>query len=263
MGWWATEDGTGSIGDRPADVLGALLTGSLGERLDRDLLAGFLAAVGGAVLRDPARLVADPPRPGDAILAELDGAPPLTVPVAAPLVETGLDDAAFAALEDASFCYREGGPERLPTWAELLETVAFVARGRLTDADVTRIRPVTAPSAPPGWVETSLALVAAARASRPQVAARIDIPPEGDGLRDADRRALLALRDLATQTSRPVHPDPAVAAARAALAADVRAAVDGTALPGPDSPAFVLTAVLDPAGARASGRLPEPWRAWV
>jgi hypothetical protein len=263
MGWWASDDGSGLIGDRPGDVLGALLTDSLGPRFDVELLGGFLRAVGGAVLRDPARLLSDPPRPGDAIAAEFGDRPPLRVAVTVPAVTGGLDDAVFEALETTSFLYREGGPQRPPRWAELLETIAFVARGHVEDATLRCVRPgEVAP--PPAWVGVMRGLVGLARTDRSDLraqAANTAVP--ADGLRDTDRRALLCLRDVAAGVQRPVHPDGDVAAARAALLADVRAAVAGDALPSSGSPAYVLTALLDPDGVRRAGTVPPEWEPWL
>ena len=94
---------------------------------------------------------------------------------------------------------------------------------------------------------------------------RVEVPSLSVGLREEDRRTLLALRDLAAARAqgvaleRPIHPDPEIAAKRAALLADVEAAVDGTALPGPESPAYILHALLYPEGVRASGVAPPDW----
>lgn len=100
-------------------------------------------------------------------------------------------------------------------------------------------------------------------------ARRVEIPPLSVGLRDDDRRALLALRDLASARARgvalelPEHPDPEIAARRARLLADVDAVLDGTGLPEPDSPASILHALLDPQGVRAAGDVPPEWQRWL
>jgi hypothetical protein len=61
----------------------------------------------------------------------------------------------------------------------------------------------------------------------------------------------------------PRHPDPAVAAARSRLVADIEAVLDGEGLPGPDSPAFLLTALVDPESVWRSSGAPAQWRSWL
>ena len=283
MGWWESQDGTGVIGDRPADAFAAVLDESLGGSVDTDLFAGVLHAFGAALLRNPRELVADPPQPGTAIVAELDRRAPLAVPIEAGPEATNLDDALFDALESAVFHYREAGPERLPRLDELLETLAFVSRGRLVDADtgapveLRRIRAhrpggVAQDLGDPDWRVRMLAVAAAGRLGAADLAPRlrtVEVPPLSAGLRDEDRRALLALRDLAAARTagatvdRPVHSDPEVAARRAALLAGVEGVLDGTALPGPHSPAYVLHALLDPAAVRRAGGAPPEWARWL
>lgn len=264
MGWWDLEDGLGMVGDHPADILAELLDTSFGPQLDGDLFAGLLIAVGGALLRNP-ELLEDPPRTGDLIVVELERRAPRAFEIAPVAHSGGLDDAVFEALEDVAFAYRDGGPERAPRLAEVLAAFAFVLRGRLVDADtgapleLVRIRPHRR-SLASDWRAPMLALLHGGRA------AGIDVPPESVGLRDVDRRALLALRDMAAARARgevferPVHPDPEIAAVRARLLRDVEAALDGTALPEPDSPAYILRALLEPA---TVGDPPPEWRAWL
>src|SRR3954468_6201295 len=105
MGWWELEDRALVIGDRPADVFGALVDGSFGRRLDTELLAGLLGAFGAALLRNPSELVADPPGPGAAIGAEFERRAPLVVDIAPAALPGGLHDAVYDALESASFQY--------------------------------------------------------------------------------------------------------------------------------------------------------------
>jgi hypothetical protein len=284
MGWWKTEDGSGVVGDRPADMFAAVLDASLGARFDVDLLGGFLAAFGAAMLRNPQALVADPPPTDAEIVAELEWLTPLVIPIAAGAVTTSLDEAVFDAIESASFQYRESGPERLPRLAELLETIAFVARGRIVDIDgetpLTLLRVWARPRRKdPGpdlddadWRARMAAIAGVGQqriARLAPLARRAEIPSQSVGLRDEDRRALLALRDVAAALAegvaldRPIHPDPEVAERRAQLLTDVAAAIDGSALPGPQSPAYVLSAVLDPDAVRRSGAAPPEWRAWL
>jgi hypothetical protein len=282
MGWWEIADGAGVVGDRPADILGELVDSSFGERLDTDLLAGLLVAFGAALLRNPAELVSDPPGNGAVIVAELQGRAPIVVAIK-PVEHPGsLHDSVYDALEAVSFQYRESGPERMPTLLELLATLAFPLRSRIVDPDsgepveLLRIRPQVPPHAlrldQPDWRARMAALAYTGRMGvegLAQQAQEIEIPPLSVGLRDVDRRALLALRDAAVARmrgetlERPVHPDPDVAAARARLLADVAAAVEGTALPAPDSPAYVLHALLDPGAVRGSGTIPPEWQAWL
>lgn len=95
------------------------------------------------------------------------------------------------------------------------------------------------------------------------------VPPLGSGVRDEDRRTLLALREAAAARAegraveRPVHSDAAIADKRAAFLASVEAAVAGTELPGPGSPAYVLHALVDPDAVVASGASPPEWREWL
>jgi hypothetical protein len=263
MGWWDIEDGSGVVGDRPADLLDRLLRSSLELPLDSDLFAGLLVSVGAALLRNP-ELLEDPPRAGDLVVAEFERRPPLVIELAPVAHGRGLDDAVYDTLEEVAFAYRAGGPERAPRLAEVLAALAFALRGRLVDADtgapldLIRIRGHRRSPAP-DWRAPMVALLHGGHVEA-------EVPPLSVGLRDIDRRALLALRDLAVARARgeaperPVHPDPEIAAARARLLRDVEAALDGTALPGPDSPAYILRALLDPA---AVADAPPEWRAWL
>ena len=99
MGWWASEDGTGVIGDRPADILGTALNDALGDRFDVDLLTGFLVAVGGALLRNPSELVSDGLEPDTSIVVDFADTPAVFVPITRPGMTGGLDDALYDALE--------------------------------------------------------------------------------------------------------------------------------------------------------------------
>jgi hypothetical protein len=282
MGWWKTRDGTGVVGDRPADILGDLLSSSFGPRLDTELLAGLLAALGAALLRNPGELVADPPPPGTAIIAELEDRPPLIAEITPAEQPGSLHDAIYDALESVAFQYRASGPARLPLLAEVLATLEFVVADRIVDADSgepVALRSVHSHVPPhalridgPDWRARMAALAYVARMRVEDLAgqaAEIEIPPLSAGLREEDRRALLALRDVAVarlrgeKLRRPVHPDPEIAVVRARLLADVEAAVEGTALPAPDSPAYVLHALLDPGAVRASGTTPPDWEAWL
>jgi hypothetical protein len=293
MGWWASEDGTGLIGDRPADILGTALNDALGDRFDVDLLTGFLVAVGGALLRNPSELVSDGLEPDTSIVVDFADAPAVFVPIARPAMTGGLDDALYDALEAVAFQYRVSELERAPRLAEILETIAFVARGHVTD---TRGAPLTldgirthgpgdpAPTAVLAWT-AALALIAEGAATpeaealvshvlededwRPRMTAVLavgrlrlsaladrarsaEVPPLGNGIEDDDRRALLALREVAAaraegrELDRPHHPDPGVEAQRAAFVAEIEAAVAGTNLPERDSAAAVLRTLLDP-----------------
>jgi hypothetical protein len=95
----------------------------------------------------------------------------------------------------------------------------------------------------------------------------VEVPGTEVGLEDDERRALLALRDIAPalavgQTAdRPVHPDPGIARKRADFAATVAAAVEGTGWPPPTHPAYVLRALAEPEAVRASA--PRRWRHWL
>jgi hypothetical protein len=315
MGWWESEDGTGFIGDRPADILGSALADAFGERFDLDLFGGFLASVGAALLRNPDELVRDAIGPKTAIVAELSEMPGLVVPIRASGRRSGLDDGVYDALEAVAFQYRVSELDRLPRLAEILETIAFVARGHVTDANgrtvpLERVRPGSAAESPMGatpsrafgWVamraliagetpadENAEALVGyalgdsdwRARMSAVLAVGRLrlrslssqariaPVPPLGAGVSDDDRRALLALREVASARAegraveRPLHSDASIAERRGDFLAAVEAAVSGTALPGPGSPAYVLHALVDPAAVLTAEDCPPGWREWL
>ena len=302
MGWWASADGRGVIGDRPADIAGRVLTESLGDRVGVELFQGFLGAVGAALARNPRELLADTFDPEHMVFAvEYDGLPTAHVPVLPPVIQTALDDAVYAALGDIAFEYRVS-QDRAPQLAEVLETVAFAARTHLDGATVVRIsardgeeaHPLRAvvrslltaePPLPLGgvlllaralddadWVARMTAVLVVGRLGIADLArpvGGVEVPPVGRGVREDDRRALLALRDVAAARAagfsleRPVHPDPEVAEARAALLGAAEAAVAGTALPGPQSRAFILQALADPEAVATRAAPPAEWRAWL
>jgi hypothetical protein len=323
MGWWESEDGSGIVGDRPADILGTALEHALGEGFDTDLFAGFLAATGAALLRNPAALLSDVPLPGGlAFVAELDDAPPIEVPVRPAPVWTSLEDELYDALEAVAFQYRLSDADRAPRLAELLETIAFVARGHVVEpgtgrsltlrgvyarardarhrrdehdaadaaAEALRLaalralvelaaaatpeieRVVAGALEDPDWRVRMAAVLAVGRLQLSRLANRARgaaVPAAGgrlgendrrggnDRLSEDDRRALLALRDAAAaraegstlRQQRPVHPDPGLAARRAAFVDEVDAFVGGTALPAPDGPAAILRRLVERNGA--------------
>jgi hypothetical protein len=264
----------------PSPLAGVLLD-SLGDPVDVDLFGGFLAATGAALLRAGHAAVDDPPPPGTLLVAEFAGRPLLVVPVAAAVVLTGLDEAVTAALFQEAARLGGGAPPRKVRLRRLLDSIAAAARGRVVDADgptLLALRQVAARPADAGepadddWRDRVVALVTAGRLRLPELAAlasRTVVPPTSVGLRDDDRRVLLALRDLAAARARgvpldrPVHSDAGVASARAAVLRDIETVLDGGPLPSPESPAYVLAAVLDPARVRRSGSAPPEWRAWL
>jgi hypothetical protein len=242
--------------------LAEVLVDSLGDPIDVDLFGGFLAAIGAALSAE------DGPR---FLVASFDDRFPLVVPVAPAEISGGLDDAVRAAID--------ADPAPLP---ELLDALAAAARGRIVngDGEPLSLRDVTAHDpeevgealADDNWRDRMAGLVMVGRlrlAALAPLAVEADIPATSVGLREDDRRVLLALRDMAAARAlgrafeRPVHPDPPVAAARAALLRDLGAVLDGTALPGPDSPAYVLAAIMDPDAVRRSGRGAPEWRRWL
>jgi hypothetical protein len=264
----------------PSPLAGVLLD-SLGDPVDVDLFGGFLAAAGAALLRAGPALVDDPPPPGTLLVAELAGRPPLVVPMAAAVAPTGLDQAVTAALFQEAARLGGGAPPRKVRLRRLLDGIAAAARGRVVDPDGPTLlallgvaaRPADA-GQPPGddWRDQVAALVTAGRLHLPELAAlasRTVVPPTSVGLRDDDRRVLLALRDLAAARARgvpldrPVHSDAGVASTRAAVLRDIETVLDGGPLPSPESPAYVLAAVLDPAWVRRSGSAPPEWHAWL
>jgi hypothetical protein len=269
------------------------LTESLGETVELELFAGLLTATGAALVRGGAALVRDPPVPGRLLVADLAGQPPLLVPVpatgpdAVPLAD--LDTGLSAVLAACARQHRATDRGRAPTVADLLADIAEASRGLVIGPGGKRLRVRslglhTAPrpdtGGTPDWRDAAVVLLTVGRSrlsALAPLAADTEIPPAGPGLRDVDRRALLALRDLAVARARgvsldlPEHPDAEVAAARARLVADLEAVLDagaeavprGTGLPGEESPAYLLTALLAPDRVRRSGTAPPQWHAWL
>ncbi|MBO1076166.1 hypothetical protein [Roseomonas marmotae] len=303
MAWWQSSDGLGHIGDRPADILGTALTEALGESFDLDLLAGFLSSLGSALLLDPEALVLEghaiARREMEILTAEI---PPIVVPISTDMPGGMLEERLFDSLEAMAFSYRDSGVDRLPRLAEVLETLSFVARGRLREpgsgTELTlrgiRLLPPGGGAAPTRWAllrgmlldQPDEMLVAGALAdadwrlrmlglmalgrfrlrAQGRRALKVPVPGTEAGLRDEDHRALLALRDIAAERAglgdpRPVHSDPEVAAARAALRRDIEAMLDGVGRPRAESPAFILTVLADPASVAGQG--PGLWRRWL
>jgi hypothetical protein len=139
MGWWESADGTGVIGDRPADILGTVLFEAFGDPVEVDLFAGFLAAVGSAILRNASELVAEPIPPQTQLVAHLAVSPPVTVVIWPVAISGGLDAAVFDAVEAVAFAYRQTSLARPPRLEEIAETIAFVSRGHLADAAGRRV----------------------------------------------------------------------------------------------------------------------------
>jgi hypothetical protein len=136
MGWWTSEDGAGVIGDRPVDILGGVLTSSLGERFSAELLAGFLVALAAALARTPDELLDGSFDPDEvAFVVEYAGRPTAVVALVPPAMPTSLDDAVYAALARVAAEYRVSALDRNPSLPELLETVAFAARGHVLTED--------------------------------------------------------------------------------------------------------------------------------
>jgi len=256
----------------PALRIRELLTESLGDPVDADLFGGFLAAFGGALHRGGPALVSDPPEYGALLVAEFAGRPPMAIPVDPGVEPAGLDADLSAVLAACARRHREAG-ERVPCTHDLLADLVHAARERIVDPDGRALTlleifvqpppPASGPPDPagPDWRDQAALLIAVGRAGLPglaPLAADVEIPPAAAGLCDQDRRVLLALRDVAVARARgvaftlPAHPDPGVARARARLLADIEAVLDGTRLPDPDSPAYLLRAVVDPG---ADGRM--------
>jgi hypothetical protein len=317
MGWWVSSDGTGMIGDGPADTLEATLTDALGETFDTELFAGLLGALGATLSRNPGMLLADPSSLRDAVMvAGFDDGEPLRVPVRQAVAPGLLEDRLHAALDAIAMEYRVSSAVRPPRLAEVLETLAFVTRGRIVDADTrqplnlrgVRVVAVTADTTMPAasfsgalmwgalrallssdrarsleaaalvaagladsdWRVRMAALLAVGRLRLIELAdeaSRVEVPGTDVGLDDDERRALLALRDIAPALAgghpagRPVHPDPDIARKRADFADAVAAAINGTAWPSPTHPAYVLRALAEPEAVCATA--PPQWRHWL
>jgi len=260
-----------------------LLTESLGEQIGPELFTGFLVALGAAVVRGGPALVRDPLVPGRVLVAECVDKEPLVVQVPGagddvPL--SGLDTAISAVLAACARHHRMT-TGRLPWLAELLDAIARAANGLVTgpDGDPVRLRSLRAytrvapdSATEPGqsegdWRDAATLLLTAGR-----LGLRATTPiPSGPGLREHDHRVLLALRDLVAARSRGVrlepgkHPDPDVARLRTTLIEHLVAVLDSEqiVLPGPDSPAYLLTALLDPERVRRDGTFPPQWRLWL
>jgi hypothetical protein len=270
---------TASAG-RAARRIREFLTESLGDPVEIGLFEGFLVATGAALLRGGQALVRDPAGPGGLLVAEFADGPPLSVPVIVAGDLTGLDTGLSAVLAACARHHRRTNDGRPPWMGDLLADLAGAARDIVVDPDRRPLRlrelrlhrvagpPVDAPD----WRSTAAVLLTVARLGLPELAplaADAPLPRVADGLRDQDCRVLLALRDVALARARgvrlelPRHHDPVIAAARSRLVADIEAVLDGNGLPGPDSPAFLLTALVDPESAWRSGIAPVQWRSWL
>jgi HEAT repeats len=324
MGWWSTEEGTDEmVGDGPADQLGTVLRESIGETFDDELFTGFVVALAGALRRNPAELLARPEElDGAALVVTFTEKAPIRVPI--PKVPTSgmLADALHQALDGVAMQYRESEVERPPTLNEIARTLAFVARGQITDAengrplDLITLRAVrddageksrrpgarsdpttnmrwtairtiaSGMAAVTGEIETVLAdaledkdwrvrmtaVLAVGRfriSSLANQARAASLPGTDAGLRDEDRRALLALRDIAVERAGaggdrpPVHPEPLIAAKRAAFRKAVEDAMSGAAVPAPDNSIYVLRALERPEDVMADPAAPVIWRQWM
>lgn len=130
MGWWKADDGVGAIGDGPADALSLALGDLFGRsgsplRLE-DLLATFLAALAlnaKALVAEPASLE------GKTIVARFQDGSECRAASHAFEKTNATVQTLYAATEEAATHYRDAYG-RKPTVAELLETFAFVLRGR-------------------------------------------------------------------------------------------------------------------------------------
>jgi hypothetical protein len=316
MGWWSSSDGRGIIGDRPADIFEEVLTDALGEQFDDELFAGFLRSLGIVLHRNPAMLINDPAALDAIVVASFSEAKELRVPLRAGGATGMLEDRLHAALESIGMEYRSTAEGRPPRLAEMLETLAFAARGRIVSAQdgqpldllrIVAVRPGDVAEAAASsslllwralrhllaadalemsdaevlvagglvdrdWRARLTAVLAVGRLRLAKLAAaanRVDVPGTEVGLDDDERRALLALRDIApllaagqpADGARPVHPDPDVARKRAEFAARVTAAIEGASWPPPSHPAYVLRALAEPDKVRSTA--PPHWRGWL
>lgn len=122
MSWWEVVGGV--IGDEPADAFGAAVAA-----ITPFDLARTLAAADAALRANAADLVADPDAVGGTLTAVfLDGRT-----VVAASAEAAPVDAFAAALRKITGAYFERF-ERPPRLAEVLATLAFIVRGRETEA---------------------------------------------------------------------------------------------------------------------------------
>jgi hypothetical protein len=303
MGWWQSSDGQGHIGDGPADILGTALTDALGESFDLDLLAGFVASLGSALLLDPAELVLEghaiERREVEILTAEH---PAVVVPITADLPRGMLEERLFDSLEAVAFAYQDSGVERLPRLAEVLETLGFIARGRLREPGSKtgltlrgiRLRPAGARAVPARWAllrvmlleQPDEMLVAGALADADwrlrmlglmavgrfrlralaRRALRVPLPGTDVGLRDDDSRALLALRDIAAEHAGLGEPRPLHSnPAVAQRRAALRRDIEAM-LDGTALPPAESPAFILAAladPASVAGRAPGLWRRWL
>jgi hypothetical protein len=130
MGWWQADDGVGAIGDGPADAL-SLTLGDLHARSGAPLrLDDLLAAFSAALATNAKALVADPGSlERRTIVARLEDGSEYRAPLRAYGQSDPTVRALYAAIEEAATHYRDAYG-RKPSVAELLETFAFVLRGR-------------------------------------------------------------------------------------------------------------------------------------
>jgi hypothetical protein len=124
----------------------------------------------------------------------------------------------------------------------------------------------------PDWRVRMTAVLAVGRLRIATLAdqARAAATPARDvGLRDEDRRALLALREAASERARPggelrpIHPDPETARRRAAFMAEVANAVAGERELSAGGAVSILDALEAPEQVSGRPDAPVAWRRWL
>jgi hypothetical protein len=108
-----------------AGSLHSVLVESFGERVELELFAGFLIAVGGVLLARGAPLASDA-----VLVAEFADATTIAAPVVPPVVETGLDEAIARALAAA---------HPPPTVEQTLDRIALAARDLVVDGQSEQV----------------------------------------------------------------------------------------------------------------------------
>jgi hypothetical protein len=123
------------------------------------------------------------------------------------------------------------------------------------------------------WRVRMTAVLAVSRRRLAQLArsaAMAAIPQTDVGLRDGDRRVLLALRDIAVafaqerpvQGLQPLHSNPEIAGKRARFLSQVLDFVEADVSPGPSNPVHLLRALSCPEAINLD-QAPFEWRKWL
>lgn len=207
MGWWKADDGVGAIGDGPADALSEALARLFAESGARLPLQDVLSAFAAALALNPKALVGDPESLATAtIVARCESGAEYRAASPGDAQPDASARTFYAAIEDAATHYRDVY-ERKPSVAELLETLAFVVRGREEvefpgdcELDSIGLGALRDPDAPSEAIEPEFLVVLPAGTMPADVGAAASVAK--DFARDPDRGSATAGRTFASWSGR-------------------------------------------------------------